>query len=166
MFISSWLIQASTLDGVIGAFTQSSCAKLASADEYFAYARLPIVRAERRWASLYESCSFIQSRCSCYFVVLHQMTGAFWQSAFVASLFAIHPLHVESVAWMCERKDVLSADFFLLTLWALPALCARAIGTDVMRRGVFPRSRTDVETDARDRSHCPSRFWITGHSID
>ncbi len=52
------------------------------------------------------------------FLVFHQMTGAFWQSALVASLFAIHPLHVESVAWISERKDVLNADFFMLTLWA------------------------------------------------
>src|SRR5438552_7127865 len=52
------------------------------------------------------------------FLVLNQMTGAFWQSAFVASLFAIHPLHVESVAWVSERKDVLSAVFFVLTLGA------------------------------------------------
>jgi len=52
------------------------------------------------------------------FLVLNQMTGAFWQSAFVASLFAIHPLHVESVAWVSERKDVLSAVFFMLTLGA------------------------------------------------
>src|SRR5947207_7959837 len=52
------------------------------------------------------------------FFVLKQMTGAFWPSAFVASLFAIHPLHVESVAWVSERKDVLSAVFFMLTLGA------------------------------------------------
>src|SRR5206468_7634114 len=44
--------------------------------------------------------------------------GGFWRSAFVAALFAIHPLHVESVAWVAERKDVLSAVFFMLTLAA------------------------------------------------
>ncbi|KAG0506575.1 MAG: Beta-barrel assembly-enhancing protease [Candidatus Udaeobacter sp.] len=52
------------------------------------------------------------------FLVFKQMTGGLWQSAFVAALFAIHPLHVESVAWIAERKDVLSAVFFMLTLAA------------------------------------------------
>ena len=50
------------------------------------------------------------------FRVLRQMTGAVWKSAIVAALFAIHPLHVESVAWVSERKDVLSAVFFLAML--------------------------------------------------
>jgi len=45
-----------------------------------------------------------------------RMTGAIWKSAFVAALFALHPLHVESVAWVAERKDVLSAFFWMLTL--------------------------------------------------
>jgi tetratricopeptide (TPR) repeat protein len=51
-------------------------------------------------------------------LVLHRMTRALWPSAFVAALFAWHPLHVESVAWLAERKDVLSTLFGLLTLWA------------------------------------------------
>jgi tetratricopeptide (TPR) repeat protein len=52
------------------------------------------------------------------FLLLHRMTGAPWRCFFVAALFALHPTHVESVAWGSERKDVLSASFFLLTLWA------------------------------------------------
>ena len=52
------------------------------------------------------------------FLVLRRMTGALWRSAIVAVLFAWHPLHVESVAWVAERKDVLSGFFFMLTLWA------------------------------------------------
>jgi protein O-mannosyl-transferase len=52
------------------------------------------------------------------FVVLERMTGYWKRSALVAALFALHPLHVESVAWIAERKDVLSGSFFLLALWA------------------------------------------------
>jgi len=51
------------------------------------------------------------------FLVLRTMTGALWRSAFVAALFAIHPLRAESVVWISERKDVLSGVFFLLGLW-------------------------------------------------
>ena len=52
------------------------------------------------------------------FLVLFRMTGAIWQSAFVAAMFAFHPLNVESVAWVAERKNVLSTFFLLLTIWA------------------------------------------------
>lgn len=51
------------------------------------------------------------------FFVLRRATRRMWPSAVVAALFALHPLHVESVAWISERKDVLSAFFFLLALW-------------------------------------------------
>jgi tetratricopeptide (TPR) repeat protein len=50
------------------------------------------------------------------FWLFNRMTGAVWKSAFVAALFAIHPLHVESVVWISERKDVLSGFFWMLTL--------------------------------------------------
>ncbi len=52
------------------------------------------------------------------FNVLRQMTGTVWQSSFVAALFALHPLHVESVAWISERKDVLSTLFWILAMAA------------------------------------------------
>jgi protein O-mannosyl-transferase len=50
------------------------------------------------------------------FWLFNRMTGAIWKSAFVAAFFALHPLHVESVAWIAERKDVLSAFFWMMTL--------------------------------------------------
>ena len=52
------------------------------------------------------------------FLVLKRMTGNLWQSGFVAALFALHPLHVESVAWVTERKDVLSTFFWMLAMWS------------------------------------------------
>ena len=52
------------------------------------------------------------------FLVLWQMTAALWRSAFVAAVFAIHPLRVEAICWISARGDVLNAFFFALTLWA------------------------------------------------
>jgi tetratricopeptide (TPR) repeat protein len=51
------------------------------------------------------------------FGVFRKMTGNVWQSGFIAGMFALHPLHVESVAWVSQRKDVLSMFFWMLALW-------------------------------------------------
>jgi hypothetical protein len=58
-------------------------------------------------------------------LALYRMTAAVWRSAFVAALFALHPLHVESVAWVSERKDVLSTTFLMITLLAYVAYVRR-----------------------------------------
>jgi protein O-mannosyl-transferase len=63
------------------------------------------------------------------FLALREMTGTLWRSAFVAALFAIHPLRVESVAWVVERKDVLSGFFFMLALLTWTRYAQRRPGT-------------------------------------
>ncbi|MHB8834594.1 MAG: tetratricopeptide repeat protein [Candidatus Methylomirabilia bacterium] len=69
---------------------------------------------------LYHLCAAVLS-----FLVLRRLTGATWRSALTAALFAVHPLHVESVAWISERKDVLSGVFFWLVLGAYRRYAAR-----------------------------------------
>jgi protein O-mannosyl-transferase len=59
------------------------------------------------------------------FLAIWRMTGAVWRSSLVAALFALHPLHVEAVAWVSERKDVLSAFFWMLALWAYAGYAER-----------------------------------------
>ena len=83
------------------------------------------------------------------FLVLRRMTGAFWRSWFVAGLFGLHPMHVESVAWVAERKDVLSTLFWLLTLWAYaryaqkrPRVESRGSGADITVQALDSRLST------------------------
>ena len=74
------------------------------------------------------------------FFVWRSLTGTFWRSAFVAALFALHPLHVESVAWISERKDVLSTFFFLLALWAYGRYARRQPRSSKKRRPANSRN--------------------------
>lgn len=60
------------------------------------------------------------------FIVFNRMTNALWKSAFVAALFAVHPLHVEPVAWISSRKDLLSTLFWILTIWAYTSYAQRS----------------------------------------
>ncbi len=72
------------------------------------------------------------------FFLFNRLTGALWRSAFVAALFALHPLHVESVAWVSERKDVLSTFFWLLTMAAYARYARqRSVGRYVLVLVVF-----------------------------
>jgi protein O-mannosyl-transferase len=79
------------------------------------------------------------------FLWLRSLTGAFWRCAFVAALFALHPLHVESVAWVAERKDVLCAFFGLLSLWAYTAYAQKSVVS----------SPWSVANRARPTAHSP-----------
>lgn len=72
------------------------------------------------------------------FLVFGRLTGAWERSAFLAALFALHPLNVDSVAWIAERKNVLSTTFWLLTLWAYARYAARpAAGRYLLTLGLF-----------------------------
>ena len=84
------------------------------------------------------------------FFVLRALTGASWRSLAVAGLFALHPLHVESVAWISERKDVLSAFFGLLCLWAYAAYAGSGASCQV----------SGIKDDASRIPHPASRCYF------
>jgi tetratricopeptide (TPR) repeat protein len=80
-----------------------------------------------QWAGGYHLTNLLLNAfaTSLLFFALARMTGALGPSAFVAAVFGVHPLHVESVAWVSERKDVLSGVFFMATLWTYARYTAR-----------------------------------------
>src|ERR1043166_5986139 len=99
------------------------------------------------------------------FFALQRMTGALWRSALVAALFALHPLHVESVAWIAERKDVLSSFFFMLTLLAY-ARYVSGVECRVSGAGVHNPESEITEHATRNTQHLSSfkfrvsRFYL------
>jgi tetratricopeptide (TPR) repeat protein len=96
------------------------------------------------------------------FRVLRQMTGAVWRSALVAALFALHPLHVESVAWLSERKDVLSTFFFLLTLgaYAQYVSCARRQVSGERQTSNIEHRTSNAEREESRITHHASRYYL------
>jgi protein O-mannosyl-transferase len=113
-----------TLEGIVWAFTQRHEANwhplttLSHLLDWSLYGT---------WAGGHHLTSVLIHALSCVvlFLALRQLTGAVWRSGIVAALFCLHPLHVESVAWVAERKDVLSGLFFGLTLWAYACYAQR-----------------------------------------
>ena len=95
------------------------------------------------------------------FSILHGMTAALWRSAFVAAVFAIHPLRAESVAWIAERKDVLSGVFFMLTLATYVHYVRRP---SVKRYLCMLWSSHLALCPSRYSSRCPCycSYWTTG----
>ena len=104
------------------------------------------------------------------FLALQRMTGAAWRSALVAALFGLHPLHVESVAWVAERKDVLSTFFWMLTLLMyaryVEQLSVQGLKPEVqaggsMDRIVFPESSVgkSASLDATARVTCHASLY-------
>jgi len=88
------------------------------------------------------------------FLLLQNLTGAVWRSGLVAGIFALHPLRVESVAWVAERKDLLAGLFFLLTLW-LYAKYVRESGN---------RKSAEAKTEARKAERPGARrtfYWAS-----
>jgi tetratricopeptide (TPR) repeat protein len=99
------------------------------------------------------------------FLVLRRLTTVFWPSALVAALFGLHPLHVESVAWVSERKDMLSTFFFLLTLWSYwrYAESIRAQQETIGENSLPSRAQLDAQGSATPlpvKAHRPLFFYL------
>jgi hypothetical protein len=96
------------------------------------------------------------------FLVLRRMTAALWRSAFVAAVFAIHPLRVESVAWVAERKDVLSGLFFMLTIGACVRYASSARNRKaggIQTSNIEHRTPNIERKESRSTLHA-SRFYV------
>ena len=94
------------------------------------------------------------------FLVLHRMTKTLWPSAFAAALFAIHPLHMESVAWITERKDVLSTFFWMLTIGAYSYYVEHQGFPEIFFCSSVFHPGPDGETHAGNPPFCTAAFGL------
>jgi Tfp pilus assembly protein PilF len=94
------------------------------------------------------------------FLVLRRMTNAHWRSAMVAALFALHPLHVESVAWISERKDVLSTLFFLLTLGAYVRYTESSAPSESVSRVTHVTAEASPKADHAPGFRCQAAWYL------
>jgi hypothetical protein len=115
--VNSQVQNGITLEGIRWAFTTGHVANWHPLTWISHMLDVQLFGLKPRWHHL-TNLLFHLANTLLLFFVLHRMTKARWESAFVAALFALHPLHVESVAWVAERKDVLSTFFWILTMGA------------------------------------------------
>lgn len=106
-----------TLDGVRWAFTSTESANWFPVTRLTHLVDVQVFGVQSGWHHLV-NVAIHAGAAALLFAFLLAATGARWPSAFAAFVFALHPLHVESVAWVAERKDVLCAFFWFLALWA------------------------------------------------
>ena len=110
------------------------------------------------WVSL----GFHAANTLLLYLVLWEMTGARWRSFLVAALFACHPMHIQSVAWISERKDVLSGFFAMLTLWAYARYvsCARRKVSGERRTSNIEHRTSNAEREESRITHHASRYYL------
>jgi tetratricopeptide (TPR) repeat protein len=114
---NSYIRNGITIEGIGWAFTTSHAANWHPLTWLSHMLDVEFFGLQPRWHHL-TNLLFHITNTLLLFLVFYRMTKELWHSAFVAALFALHPLHVESVAWIAERKDVLSAFFWILTIGA------------------------------------------------
>ncbi len=113
-----------TAEGIVCAFTTTEACNWHPLTWLSHMAVTYLVGRDPRWHHLANLALHVANTLM-LFLVLGSLTGSFWPSVVTAALFAVHPLHVESVAWISERKDVLSVFFFMLVLWSYRRYVAR-----------------------------------------
>src|ERR1017187_9939286 len=120
------------------------------------YQGLGLNASGHHWVNLW----FHAANTLLLYLVLWEMTGARWRSFLVAALFACHPMHIQSVAWISERKDVLSGFFMMLTLWAYARYvsCARGKVSGERRTSNIEHRTSNAEReDSRSTQHALPR---------